>query len=191
MESRIVVIDEKRPHLGGNIRGGDQDTYCPQVWDFLIDRFAPKSIMDIGCGEGYLMEYFASKGIEVFGIDGLQANKDNAPESIRERIEIHDYTTGYSNAENVDMVISCEFVEHVEPRYMHNYLLQFFNCKTLVFTHALPGQPGHHHVNCMSDDNWIELMAIFKWKLSLLTCQARKVVNKVLWETVLIFEKDE
>jgi cyclopropane fatty-acyl-phospholipid synthase-like methyltransferase len=190
--NRTIVTDPERPWLGGNILGGDEMTYCPQVWDFLIDNFEPKSLLDVGCGEGYLMKYFLDRLIDVHGIDGLQENKNNSPVSIRDRIIVHDYTKGACNYRfTPDMVISCEFVEHVDLKYMENYILQFVMCKTLVMTHALPHQDGYHHVACQSDDYWIGIMKAFNMKLSPLTCQARKIAHnagKILWETILIFE---
>lgn len=190
-KNRIVVCDPLKPWLGGNILGGDKDTYCPELWDFLIENFKPKSIMDIGCGEGHLMKYFYEKGIDVQGIDGLPANKQNADKDISGAITIHDYTKGFYLSDKKDMVLSCEFVEHVEELFMGNYLISFMNCDTLVFTHAKPEQPGHHHVNCQSDDYWISVMEIFDFKLHELTDNARALGKDTLWDTVLIFQRDE
>jgi hypothetical protein len=191
MADRIVVTDPAQNWLGGNIKGGDEMTYAPKVWDFLIDSFEPKSILDIGCGEGHLMKYFHDRLIKVSGIDGMQENKNNSPEEIRSKIFVHDYVKGSCNYRFFpDMVISCEFVEHVESRYMENYILQMISAPVVVFTHALPDQPGYHHVNCQSDEYWIKIIEAFKFKLSPLTYEARRIAKesgKILWETILIF----
>jgi len=201
MAERILMYDPAKPHLGGNIKDGDEMTYFPELWERLLSDFMPTgptikpySICDIGCGEGHLIKYFHDKyRIDVTGIDGLPENKANADPSIRGKIIIHDYTSGWGPLVPVDMNISCEFVEHVEEQYAGNYLLQFCNCNVLVMTHALPRQPGHHHVNCKPDSYWIALMNAFGFELSVLTCQYRKLAHdrgKVLWETILIFEKN-
>jgi hypothetical protein len=65
------------------------------------------------------------------------------------------------------------------------------NCNTLVFTHALPDQPGYHHVNCQTSEYWLNLMKAFHFR-PLLTpiMEARKLAeNKILWQTVLIFKR--
>ena len=188
---RIIVADPSAPWLGGNIKGGDEMTFAPEVWDYLIETFKPKSICDVGCGEGHLMKYFFDKGIEVFGIEGMAENKQNAPLEIKDKIAVHDYTSGVGPVNDVEMVISCEFVEHIEAKHILNYIMQFISCNVLVFTHALPDQPGYHHVNCQNSDYWINLMKVFHFRpLLMQMVEARKLAeNKILWQTVLIFKK--
>lgn len=186
-----LVVDTENPHLGGNVRGGDPRCDDHGVWDYLIDTFKPKTICDVGCGEGHLMSYFVRKGIYSNGVDGLQDNKDNAVVGVGESIYIHDYTKGIQPVViPVDMTVSCEFVEHVEEKYIPNYLPQFCACKTLVFTHALPNQAGHHHVHCKSDKYWIDLIKSAGFELLVEeTEHARSLVQNSFWGTLLIFKK--
>jgi cyclopropane fatty-acyl-phospholipid synthase-like methyltransferase len=191
MPERIVVEDPAKPHLGGNIKGGDEMTWFPELWDWLINTFEPKSILDIGCGEGHLMKYFFDRFIEVHGIEGMQKNKDNAPEIIKNKIVVHDYTKGCCYSPYIDMVISCEFVEHVEETFIKNFLINFCTGRTLVLTHALPHQDGYHHVNCQTDDYWIQIFNRLGYSLSPVTDEARVIAekyNKTLWKTILIFK---
>jgi hypothetical protein len=46
------VIDGEHPDLGGNLRHGDTGGFTPQVWDWVVRRFAIRSMLDVGCGEG-------------------------------------------------------------------------------------------------------------------------------------------
>jgi hypothetical protein len=32
----------------------------------------------------------------------------------------------------------------------------FEKCKVVAMTHAVPGQPGYHHVNCQPAEYWIK-----------------------------------
>ena len=50
----------------------------------------------------------------------------------------------------------CEFVEHVEEKYVHNFMKTFNECSLVAMTHGVPGQPGHHHVNCQTPEYWIK-----------------------------------
>lgn len=186
---RPIAYDPKQPHLGGNVIGGDENTYCTAVWDFLIAEFTPSSICDVGCGEGHLIEYFRRKGIVVTGIDGLPENKENAPRIVKESIIIHDYQKPQPDVKFYDMVVSCEFVEHVAEEFLNNYLEQFNNCETLVFTHAIPGQHGHNHVNCKDDLYWQDLLGINGFiLLPSHTRYARELAGNSFWNTVLIFK---
>ena len=41
---------------------------------------------------------------------------------------------------------------------MDNYMKTFkdSHAKYLIVTHAVPGQGGHHHVNCQDEDYWFD-----------------------------------
>jgi hypothetical protein len=48
---------------------------------------------------------------------------------------------------------------------MPNFLETFKHCKYVAMTHALPGQPGHHHVNCMNAEYWFGAMEAIGFSL--------------------------
>lgn len=43
--------EEDDRHLGGNVHGGDAMTFYPDLWQWMVERFAVRSVMDIGCGK--------------------------------------------------------------------------------------------------------------------------------------------
>jgi SAM-dependent methyltransferase len=149
------VTDVAMPWLGGNILEGDPLTFSPKVWDYLIDRFAIKSVLDVGSGLGYCANYFHSKGIATIAIDGLRSNILNA---IYPTIW-HDLMDGPFIC-NVDLVHCVEVVEHIEPNSIENILRTLANGKFTIMSHALPGQDGYHHVNCQLDDYWLDHVRI-------------------------------
>ena len=57
-------IDSANPHLGGYIVGGDDATYYPHLWDWLVSARGVKSVVDVGCGEGHAARYFADHRME-------------------------------------------------------------------------------------------------------------------------------
>src|SRR6188474_373147 len=61
-------LDRKYPHLGGNIIGGDRNTFYPALWSWLVRRFDISTVLDVGCGEGHAMAEFSALGCEVHGI---------------------------------------------------------------------------------------------------------------------------
>lgn len=135
-------------HLGGH---QDETHIDDGALTVFIDKFDIKSYLDIGCGPGGMVDLASSKGLKVLGVDGdftLQRN-------VSENYLLHDYTNGPANVEGTwDLGWSCEFLEHVEERYMDNYMDTFLKCKRIVVTHAFPGQGGHHHVNEQNPDYW-------------------------------------
>jgi cyclopropane fatty-acyl-phospholipid synthase-like methyltransferase len=124
------------------------------VLDYLIGKYNIKSMTDIGCGIGGMVDYANSKGLKAIGVDG-------DPNVARPGTIIHDYTKDIiaDIPEDVDLVWSVEFVEHVEQKYMPKFLGDFCTAKYIMLTHALPGQTGYHHVNERSDDFWDGAMA--------------------------------
>lgn len=143
-------------HLGGCIIEGDIGTFAPQVWDKLIEIYKPKTFLDIGCGAGHSLKYFLEKGIDGIGIEGwIEAIKRS---KVSGNIVQHDYTLGeYEPKSNFDLSWCCEFVEHVEEKYIHNFMKTFSKCNVAAITHAVPGQPGYHHVNCQNAQYWIDI----------------------------------
>lgn len=148
-----TVVDANRPDLGGNRRHGDINTFCPVTWRFFIERFAVRSVLDVGCGEGHAVAAFHRQGVFAHGIDGLRMNLDRAVIPIA----LHDLTRGPYTMP-VDLVWSCEVAEHIDPSFVDNYIGTLCNGKIVAMTHALPGQEGHHHVNCQPAEYWIDLM---------------------------------
>lgn len=137
----------KEGHLGGYLVGGDPDTIYPELWDWLVDTWEVKTMIDVGCGDGAALKHFAARGCTVLGIEGTSQTDPN--------IVKHDFTTGpFHPGEPWDLAWSCEFVEHVEEQYVPNFMATFEAARFVMITHAEPGQPGWHHVNCRSADYW-------------------------------------
>lgn len=167
------VLSEERPDLGGNVRHSDANTFCPGLWQYLIDRFAIRSMLDVGCGEGHAVQFFNKRGVWAHGIDGLPANIHRSVVPIA----LHDILTG-PYVMPVDLVWSCEVAEHILPQKVGNYIDTLANGQIVAMTHALPDQPGHHHVNCQPDEYWINLMATRGYSLERTQYVYREIASK-------------
>jgi SAM-dependent methyltransferase len=157
--SKLSDIMVKDGHLGGYIPGGDPGTFCPNLWRWAIKQFRVRSLLDVGCGEGHSARFFQDQGCNVLGIEGCwKAVKNTA---IPGNVAHHDFTEGPLHlARNYDLVWSCEFLEHVEHRFVPHILSAFANAgKAIMVTHAFPRQTdGYHHVNCRPSSYWIRLI---------------------------------
>lgn len=142
------------PHLGGHFGNSNVDE---ATLDYLIARFAIRTMLDVGCGPGGQIDAAERRGLTVWGVDG-------DPYVARPNVIIHDYTTRpLSFTQPVDLVWSMEFVEHVEAAYVNNFLDTFARGRVLFLTAAPPGFPGWHHVNCQPESYWIDLLARHGW----------------------------
>lgn len=136
------MLDRESPHLGGNIREGNPFTYAPSAWDYVVKRFAVRSVLDLGSGLGHASHYFHRLGLQVIAVDGLQAN---VRRSIYPSVMIDLSRTSVFCS--VDLVHCQEVVEHVDERHLDNVLGSLTCGRIILMTNAVPGQGGRHHVN--------------------------------------------
>lgn len=177
-EDHPFYVDEANPHLGGYRKGGDIGTYYPDLWRWLVEEYHVKSVIDVGCGDGVaikFLEQYIKPTAAVIGIDGVKQDS--------EFIFQHDFTKGVFSPEftlpfNVDLVWCCEFVEHIEEQFLPNVLDVFKSAKTILMTHAMPGQNGHHHVLCRTPAYWIGVFAAIGFRLDeALTSKTRELAS--------------
>lgn len=157
MTEQPLTEAERRlpPHLGGHFGNTNMDE---PTLDYLIARYDVRSMLDVGCGPGGMVEMAWRRGLDADGIDG--------DIGLPEWIIKHDFTVGpYSYGAPRDLIWCTEFVEHVAAEYQDNYLMTFGAGRVLFLTAAPPGFPGHHHVNCQPESYWIELLAQRGWRL--------------------------
>jgi SAM-dependent methyltransferase len=142
-------------HLGGsNVNGPDVTTWLPDIWERLITTYGVKSVLDVGCGAGFATRWFQERVGKALGVEG-----DPAALAHRrcDAVVGHDFTTGpFTPIDIYDLGWSAEFVEHVEAKYMCNWMAALQRCRHVCITFATPGQGGHHHVNEQVESYWVE-----------------------------------
>lgn len=125
----------------------------------LKNKFDLKSMIDVGCGSGGMVQLALDLGIDAIGIDGDWSFERDVP------FALHDYEKGsFVPDREFDLCYSCEFVEHVWEKYRQNFFDTFKSAKYLLITHAPPGQGGHHHVNEQPAEYWIDALNQDGWE---------------------------
>lgn len=126
---------------------------------FLKNKFDLKSMIDVGCGSGGMVQLALDLGIDALGVDGDFSFEKDVP------FVLHDYENGpFIPDREFDLCYSCEFVEHVWEKYRQNFFDTFKSSKYLLITHAPPGQGGHHHVNEQEAWYWIDALNQDGWE---------------------------
>ena len=90
----------------------------------LIREVKPRSITEIGCSTGPLLELinYHHPEIELFGIEGFDFYKELSAEVIRDKILIADLRRPLIGIEPSEMTICLEVAEHIDPEMLDVFL---------------------------------------------------------------------
>ena len=138
-------------------KGNSENSYkrasvvLPVVHKFIH----PKKVIDIGCGSGgWLAVWKKFFGAEIYGIDGdyvareylLIDEKEFHPANLENRIELN---------EKFDLVETLEVAEHLSPDRADSFVEDLTKLgNVILFSAAIIGQGGTHHVNEQMQSYW-------------------------------------
>jgi len=169
-------IDMDKKHLGGHINKTNLEI---GTIDYLINKYKLKSFLDIGCGTGGMVEYVNNKKLLSHGVegDGNAINQSNVSNLIK---KVDFSIDKYDVVQNYDLGYSVEFLEHVDEKFIDNYIDAFKSCKYILITAAPEGWPGHHHVNCKSHEYWLSIFnknGFYQYPYETLMCRDKSTMN--------------
>jgi Methyltransferase domain len=128
------------------------------IADALANRLSFSSVLDLGCGNGFLIARLGRLGKSVSGVDGSVHVLECVPTELIPKIRILDLTTSVRLG-RFDLVICSEVAEHLDAQYADTLVDSVCeNSAGLVFfTAALVGQGGLYHLNEQPHDYWIAM----------------------------------
>ncbi len=100
----------------------------------LLDKNTNNCILDIGCGNGYLVNFLVEKGYNAFGTDASAQGIAIARQINPDRFFLQDISTGKLPAElqqqQFDTILSTEVIEHLyDPGGFIEFCKQILNKK--------------------------------------------------------------
>src|ERR1700690_2824043 len=163
-----MIQNPRVPGRAGEMAFFEQMAECREPYRRLaqcIEEIAqPTSVLDIGCGCGHVITYFAEKRIAycpVFGVDGdVESRKwSEKPELIR----IADLRVSTWFSVNFDLVICTETAEHIDEKFADVLVetVAHHTERMLVWSAAQPGQEGPGHVNLQFPEYWTAKLALY------------------------------
>mgnify|MGYP001612664726 CR=1 FL=1 len=129
-----------------------------QVGDWLWNHLDFRSAMDLGCGNGFILEELQQHGAWVIPVEAVPAALKFMYPGLRKHAIIHDLTQPIQLENRVELIICTEVAEHLPQHAAETLLQSIFNHaqKWLFFSAATPGQGGHGHLNEQPHQYWID-----------------------------------
>lgn len=128
-----------------------------EVVSHLQNLIAPKSVVDLGCGDGTWLSVFAESASTYLGVDGdwIDRNQLQIPE---DHFRVADLTQPFRLSETYDLAVSLEVAEHLPEGAADQFIQSLTSLAPVVlFSAAVPGQGGTHHVNERWQHYWAKL----------------------------------
>lgn len=118
----------------------------------------PKTVLDVGCGEGWFAAAFADRGVHALGIDLNRPEQCQIPHDRFITSDISRPTDPIYAWPGADLVLCLETAEHL-PSERGPSLIEDLcrGTSAVVFSAAIPGQGGHGHINERWASYWAEL----------------------------------
>lgn len=131
-----------------------------RIGDALCELLDFHSVLDIGCGNAFILSRMLHKRKTVLGVDGSQHALAAAPKNLSKYLYIHDLSVPGQWGQ-FDLVLCTEVAEHMTAN-SSDVLVKTIcdNSRRYVFfTAATPGQGGRNHINEQPHDYWIAKFA--------------------------------
>jgi len=121
----------------------------------VLTYVSPKSVLDIGCGQGLWLRAFMEQDInDVVGYDGdyVEREKLQIPQ---EKFVGTDLEQALELNRTFDLAISLEVGEHLSDAVSRTFVKNLTQAAPVIlFSAAIPGQGGVHHINEQWPEYW-------------------------------------
>lgn len=126
------------------------------VLPIVFDLIHPKSVVDIGCGHGIWLKFCQQLGTtDLLGVDGAYIDPDRLLIP-RDCFQAMDLNQPEPIARRFDLAMSLEVAEHLHPESTGRFLGLLTSLSDFIlFSAAIPGQPGDAHINARWHSFWI------------------------------------
>ncbi len=134
----------------------ESDALYTELVGAVMEMWAPRSVVDVGCGTGLMLAKLAERGVAVRGVEGSIAAIRRS--RVGDRIVRADLERGVPRLGRFDLCLCIEVAEHLRPRSARRLVEGLAHLSdVVVFTAARPGQPGIAHLNPQPKSYWRSL----------------------------------
>lgn len=130
----------------------------PIVVEAITKVLNPKSVIDVGCGNGDLLDGLCSTlQRPCYGVEGTINALASITPSQQRYMFIRDIRYPFDDflLNRVDLALCFEVAEHIENEYANILVDNLCSLSdTILMSAAKPGQKGRYHVNCQPWSYW-------------------------------------
>jgi hypothetical protein len=122
----------------------------------VVADLHPSSVVDFGCGDGVWLSAFQKLGVtDLLGLDGAHVDLGRL-QVARECFSVVDLEEPAPTSRPYDLALSLEVAEHVSPAAGTRLVEALCrSSRKVLFSGAVPGQGGTHHINEQWVDYWV------------------------------------
>jgi len=134
------------------------------VADFLLEQLPFDSAIDVGCGNGFLLERFHDAGKTIAGID----ISPDVPRLLGKRLNVAVRVADFGAAAgSFDLACCVEVAEHIAPDRSLSLVETLVRiARSWIYFSAAPeGQAGRGHINCRPHSEWLGWFEARGWHL--------------------------
>jgi SAM-dependent methyltransferase len=125
-----------------------------EVVQVLMQVFLPRKVFDVGCGSGFYLKEFATRGVLAVGCEGSAEGVSRcAPPCL---VFQWDLRKPLLINFQFDLVLCIEVAEHLPSRFSEVLVMSVARLASehVVFTASPPGSAGDDHINCRKPEFW-------------------------------------
>lgn len=127
------------------------------IADKIIELFSPRTVLDAGCANGYLVSALRQRGVEAWGLDISSYAIESAPEEIKPYLCVQSMTDPLPDhfPQRYDVAVTIEVLEHMFPEdgtKAIKRLCQYSD--TVIFSSTPDDIDNRTHVNVQQAEYW-------------------------------------
>ncbi|MEE9428330.1 MAG: class I SAM-dependent methyltransferase [Paracoccaceae bacterium] len=126
----------------------------------ITKAYQPKTVVDIGCAFGLLVEALCDRGVDAVGYDLSPYAISNARADMVERLKVHSITDPIPlpNGKKYDLAICIEVLEHLPPEQAEIAIGNLCDASDRVIFSSSPDDFDEPtHFNVQPTEKWLEL----------------------------------
>ncbi len=128
------------------------------VVPMVLQLVQPKSVVDVGCGDGTWLSVFRQLGVtDTLGLDGDYVGRRQL-QIPQDQFRPTDLSSPFGLHRTFEMAISLEVAEHLPPQSAEGFVKSLTQLsQVILFSAAIPSQGGTQHLNEQWPDYWAAL----------------------------------